>query len=251
MTPLDQALENAKQEQSKGDVFYNLFLNTAVFIPTHDAPTSSETSRRSQLGETFQPYVVVNNGIPYLPIFDTYDRLTTWAERHEMAYVQMSAHALIRSSLEPRLHLALNVGTPHTKVFVPEEISWLCEVYESQKPKSFTVPTGTRVLVGAPAKISRGLEDALRQCLKRNDEIEAAYLGQVHFLIEGSKPELFLVLKVEDKGKPFMQIIQEDIGVAVRGFLPEGEHMTLQIYDGTGISSDIVQSVKPFFVGNK
>jgi hypothetical protein len=122
------------------------------------------------------------------------------------------------------------------------------DAYETQGPKEFTVPAGTRVLVGAPLNIPEGLEAALRQVLSRNNEVEAAYLGQVRLMIEGAKPRLFLVLKIQEKGKPFLKNIQENVVVATRGFLQEGEHMSLQVYDGKGISSDVVKSVKPFFM---
>ena len=247
MTPLDQAHENLKQDQSHGGAFYDLFLNTLVFIPTHDDPALYGDPRRSLPGETFCPYVVESKGVHYLPIFETYERLVSWSAGHQMSYVQMAAHALIRSSLDPKLHVALNIGTPYQKIFVPDELAWLRSVYEKQKPKEITVPAGTAVQVGAPAKIPDGLEDSLRQCLKRNEEVEAAYLGQVHFHIKGTKPELFLVLKVYEKGKPFLKNIQEDVGVAIRGFLGKGENLTLQVYDGKGISSTVVESVKPFF----
>jgi hypothetical protein len=246
MTPLDHALEVAEKEQEKGNVFYNLFLNTDVFIPTHDAASLGQP-RRSEAGESFHPVVIENNGIPYLPIFDTYDRLVKWSAEHQMSYVQMPAHALIRSSLDAKLHLALNVETSHVKIFVPEELKWLRKVYEAQIPKEFSVPAGTKVLVGAPATIPEGIEDSLRVCLKRNREVEAAFLGQVHFMIEGEKPQLFLVLKIDNEGKEFIKNIQEDIGVAMRSILQKGVNITLQIYDGNGVSSDIVKTVEPFY----
>ena len=246
MTPLDKALEDAKQNQSKGDAFYNLFLDTEVLIPTHDQPTNEDRPRRTQVGETFRPYVIEHDDTPFLPVFDEYDRLLAWAQGHQMTYVQMTAHALIRSSLDPKLHIALNVGTTYTKIFVPEELTWLRNLCETQLPKSFTVPAGTKVQVGVPVDIPKGLEASLRECFMRNTEVETAYLGQVHFMIDGYKPELFLVLKIQEHGSQFLNNIQEDIGVASNRFLRD-QNMTLQIYDGKGISSDIVKSVKPFY----
>ncbi|PSM31306.1 enhanced serine sensitivity protein SseB C-terminal domain-containing protein [Haliangium sp. UPWRP_2] len=248
MTPLDKALQEAKDTADAADAFYSLFLNTAVFIPTHDPAAESSGSRRTAPGETFHPFVVESEGKPYLPVFDTHDRLTAWAGGHPMTYIQMAAHALIRSSLDPKLHLALNVGTPNLKVFVPEELERLRQVHQAQTPKQFTVPAGTRVLVGAPASVPDGIEESLRHCLERNEEVESAYLGQVHFMIEGSKPELFLVLKIDDTGKEHLDSIQEDIGVALRGFLQKGENLTLQVYDGKGTGSGVVEAVKPFYV---
>lgn len=247
MTPLDQALEAAKQDQTKGEAFYSLFLNSEVFIPTHDAPATSTELHRAQQGETYLPYVVESQGTAYLPVFDTYDRLIAWTHGIKMTFIKMAAHALVRSSLDTKLHLALNVGTLHTKVFTPGELVWLRNVFETQKPKAFQVPAGTRVFIGAPAKVVDGLEESLRNCFQRNDEIDAAYLGQVHFQFEGAKPELFLVLKLAASGQTAWVSIREDIGIALRGYLKDGENLTLQVFNGEGIGADVVRAVEPFF----
>ena len=248
MTDLDRALTTAQKDQRKSDGFYNLFLNMDVFIPTHDhATTNLSSMRRTTEGETFSPIVIENEGIPFLPIFSSLERLQSWAQGQEITYVQMPTHALLRSSLDPKLHLALNVGTPYFKDFVPEEMNWLRQAFEDQKPSAFNVPAGTQVLVGAPANIPDGLIDSLVTCCKRNTEINTAYLGQVYFQMEGEVPQLFLVLKIDDAGLEYMTSINEDIGVAVRGHLPDGQSLSMQLYDGTGISSDVVKTIKPFY----
>ena len=251
MTELDKALAASLKDQAKSDAFYSLFLNSDVLIPTRDVAALDNGIRRSQDGESFTPIVVENEGIPFLPIFDKMERLQAWAQGQEITYVQMPAHALIRSSLDPKLHIALNVGTPHFKEFVPDELVWLRQTFEEQKPSAFTVPAGTKVFVGAPAKVPNGLEESLITCMSRNREVQAAYLGQVHFDLQGEKPQLFLVLKLDDVGQAYLQNINEDIGVATRGFLTEQESLTMQVYDGKGISSDIVETVTPFYTRKK
>jgi hypothetical protein len=247
VTDLDNALAAAQKDQSKANAFYNLFLNSDVLIPTRDTSGTNGGMRRSKEGETFSPIVVESNGVSFLPIFDRMDRLQKWAQGHEITYVQMPAHALIRSSLDPRLHLALNVGTSYFKEFVPDELAWLRDAFEKQRPSAFTVPAGTKVFVGAPAKIPEGLVAALTTCMSRNQEVEEAYLGQVYFDLPGEKPQLFLVLKLNDAARDFMQNINEDIGVATRGLFGEQESLTMQVYDGKGVSSDVVAAVKPFY----
>lgn len=251
MTELDKALAAAQQDQAKSDAFYNLFLNSDVLIPTRDTATPEGGIRRTQEGESFSPIVVENENVPYLPVFDRMERLQAWAQDQEITYVQMPGHALIRSSLDPKLHIALNIGTPHFKDFVPDELAWLSQAFEDQKPSAFTVPAGTKVFVGVPARIPDGLEDSLRSCMRRNIEVEAAFLGQVHFNLPGEKPQLFLVLKLDAAGQKYLQSINEEIGLATRGFLDEQEALTIQIYDGEGISSDIVETVKPFYKRDK
>jgi hypothetical protein len=248
MTELDKALAAAQQDRGKTDAFYSLFLNTDVLIPTRDVAAHGGGSRRSQEGESFIPIVVENEGVPFLPIFDRMERLQAWAQGQEVSYVQMVAHALIRSSLDPKLHFALNVGTSYFKEFDPDELAWLRQSLEEKNPSAFTVPGGTKVFVGAPANIPDGLEDALRSCMRRNTEVQAAFLGQIHFDLPREKPQLFLVLKTEAAGQQILQSINEDIGVSIRGLLGEQESLTMQIYDGKGVSSEIVGTVEPFYV---
>jgi hypothetical protein len=251
MTELDKALIAAQSDQAQANTFYNLFLNSDVFIPTYDAATTESGMRGSQEGESFTPIVVENEGIPFLPIFDTLERLQTWAQGREMTYIRMPTHALIRSSLDPKLHIVLNVGTAYFKEFVPDELDWLRQVFEQQKPSVFSVPAGTKVFVGAPARIPDRLVNALNMCMTRNREVEAAYFGQVYFDLAGDKPHLFLALKVDDVGQEHLQSINEEIGVAIRGLLDERESLTMQVYDGEGISSEIVATVKPFYTRKK
>ena len=252
MTDLDRALDASQHDQTKADAFYNLFLNSDIFIPTYSLTETNNTGiRRSEEGESFTPFVVESDGTPFLPIFDTIERLQAWAEGKEMTYVRMPAHAFIRSSLDPKLHLALNVGTSYFKEFIPDELDWLRQVFEQHKPSAFTVPAGTKVFIGAPARVPDGLVDALAIFMKRNVEIEAAYLGQVHFDIEGETPQLFLVLKMDSAGRQYFDNIKEEIGVATRGFLAKGEFITMQVYDGTGIGTDVVATVEPFYTRTK
>ena len=251
MTELDKALVAAQKDQAKTDAFYSLFLNSEVIIPTRDAAALEAGVRRSQEGESFSPMVVENEGVPFLPVFDRKERLEAWARGQDITYVQMPAHALIRSSLDSKLHIALNVGTPHFKEFVPDELAWLRQAFDEQKPSAFSVPAGTKVSVGAPVRVPDGLEESLTSCMIRNREVQAAYLGQADFDLPGEKPQLFLVLKLDDGAEEYLENISEDIGMATRGLLGEQEALTMQVYDGKGISSDVVETVKPFYAREK
>ena len=247
VTELDKALAAAQEDQAKAESFYNLFLNSDVFIPTHDAAPRESGFHRTQAGESFSPFVVESDNVPCLPIFDTLERLQAWARGREITYVQMPAHTFIRSSFDPRLHIGLNVGTPHFKEFVPDELSWLRQAVEAQEVSDFAVPAGTKVRVGVPANIPDGLEEALRSCMSRNREVKAAFLSQIHFDLPGEEPQLFLIPKLDDVGKDCLQTINEDIGVATRGLLGNQESLTIQVYNENGISSEVVTRIEPFY----
>jgi hypothetical protein len=175
ISPLDKALDAARQNAEKKSAFYNIFLGSELFIPTLDQPIQDSTPRRSQAGEKFSPYIVEHNGKKYLPIFDSFERLSKWI-RKQATYVAMPAHALVRA-FHGDLYFMLNTGTDFIKEFTPEEIQWLRNTVEKMQPQSRTVPTGTKVFVGVPAQIPAGLEQALRNCLRLNFEIRYAFLG--------------------------------------------------------------------------
>ncbi|HWI41454.1 MAG TPA: SseB family protein, partial [Verrucomicrobiae bacterium] len=61
-------------------------------------------------------------------LFDSRERLTAWAGS-EVRCVEVPGHVLAATSMPP-LHWALNVGTDHSKRFLPDEIAWLREVVE-------------------------------------------------------------------------------------------------------------------------
>lgn len=251
MTELDKALAASHDTPEKADAFYGLFLNTDIFIPTHAPAPEGSAEGRSKEGESFAPLVVESDGILFLPVFDRLERLQAWAKGEAIDYVRIPTHALLRSSLEPKLHIVLNVGTPHTKEFVPDELAWLRGTLDQLEPKPFAVPAGTSVVVGPPTNVPEGLVAALTACLLRNQEVEAAYLAQVEFEIPGEKPQLFLVLDVDDAGQQYVETIREDIGIATRGILGEHESLTMQVNNGGGISTGVIAEVDAFYRRSK
>lgn len=248
MTQLDKSLIAARQDNSKANDFYNLFLSTDVYIPTHDMP-EKDTVRRAEEGEKFTPVILDREGKKYLPIFDTLERLQAWAKR-PIGYVRMPSHVLLRS-IGSDIHVVLNIGTEYYKEFVSEELKMLQEAVGAAMPKEQKLPAGTQVFVGAPAKIPSGLEEAVKTCLSRNKEVKAAYLGQVMAMREGEKPHLVLVLEMEPAPENVFSLIIRDVGVAIKGLLKDGEYLDLLKYDGHGLAASIVKKVKPFYLRAK
>ena len=130
MTQLDKAFVSATKNQDSQSDFYNLFLNTDIFIPTYDMP-QNESQKRAGVNESIKPIIVDSEGISYLMLFDTKDKLSTWAQR-EVGFVALPGHAVVEM-MGSDLHWALNAGTEYTKIFVPEEIKWLKESVENSK----------------------------------------------------------------------------------------------------------------------
>ena len=243
MTPLDQAYIEATKN-SKESVFYNEFLNSTIFIPTINVPEEDKHSRAED-DDTISPIIIESNGEKYLMLFDSKERLASWAQR-EVGFAALPGHAIVEM-MGPDFHWALNIGTEYTKTFVPDEIEWLKGNLKNIEEKS--VSSGTQVLIGAPAKIPDGLIESLTKSLSsRNNEVKSAYLGQVYYVQDGEKPHLALVIETEIKDKSITEAISQDLAVSTKGVLGEDEYIDILVNDGNGTALEITKAVKPFYV---
>jgi len=129
MTGLDQALQtlrvdmNDAKQQSK---FYDIFLNTTFCVPTLDRQESGGEAAVEE-GQVL-PLIIESEGNDYLMIFDTVERMKSWAAE-DVKWVEVPGYVLAATTMPP-LHWALNVGTAYSKQFLPDEIAWLREVVE-------------------------------------------------------------------------------------------------------------------------
>lgn len=126
MTELDQALDNLRRDMNDAknqSKFYDLFLNASFFVPTF-VDEENESAGEAEV----MPLVIEAEGNDYLMLFDTKERLLSWAQT-DAPFVEVPGHVLAATTMPP-LHWALNVGTDYSKSFLPDEIAWLREVVE-------------------------------------------------------------------------------------------------------------------------
>ena len=119
MTELDKALEIFQQDmedEKNQSQFFDLFLNSTLYIPTHE-----NKDAEGELQST--PLVVTADEHDFLMLFDSEERLKDWAE-DDVPFVAVPGHVVALNSPSP-LHWMLNYGTDHSKPFVPDEIAWL------------------------------------------------------------------------------------------------------------------------------
>ncbi len=116
MTPLDTALTEARGDVQKGEQFYNLFLNTMLFVPLTELPKEDNPRQIS-------PILIEYEGTKYLMLFDEEQRLVNWAKR-QVAYAQVPGYALLEM-MDPEILFVLNAGTEPMHQFVADELAWL------------------------------------------------------------------------------------------------------------------------------
>ncbi len=246
MSHLDSAYAAAMKGQEKQSIFYDAFLNAQLFIPTHSMP-ETDVQRRAGDDESISPILVELEGVQYLMLFDSKERLSAWAQR-EVGFVVLPGHAIVEM-MNTDIHWALNAGTEHMKTFVSDEIQWLKETVGQSKGQETKMSEGTNVLIGAPAFVPDGLIESLTKNLSRNDEVKRAYLGQVFYESTGEKPHLALVIEINELPKATIDAIRTDLAIATKGFLGESEYIDIMLQDESGIANEITKSVNAFYKG--
>ena len=141
-TPLDAALitvheaeEASEEERNKlEDEYYELFLNTVLYIPTWNIPKEPKEGVADEDIE-IQPVIIedesqIDNRAEdgenktYVMLFDTEERLTKWADGEKVGVVGLHGHDII-SILGSANYMILNPSSECSKEFHPEEIEWL------------------------------------------------------------------------------------------------------------------------------
>lgn len=247
MTPLDSAYVSAHKSGEHQSAFYNTFLNAELFIPTHDAPQEDHEKRAGE-NETISPIFIESDGIHHLMLFDSKERMSSWAQR-KVGFVALPGHAIVEM-MDSKFHWVLNVGTEYVKTFVSDEIQWLKQNLAKSKGQEQSMEAGTKILIGEPNNTPEGLIESLLNNVKRNSEIKKAYLGQVHYDKEGEKPHLALVLNIQDIPESTINAIREDLAIATKGILGDSEYIDIMINNGSGVANEVTKVVKPFYESN-
>src|SRR5215467_14293363 len=80
MTPLDRALVAANNDPNERPKYYNLFLQSEIYIATYNVPEKEEEKLVGP-GTAIQPIIIESAGDRYVMIFDSKERLSAWAKR--------------------------------------------------------------------------------------------------------------------------------------------------------------------------
>jgi len=116
---LDESLEKYIADENQQEQYYRKVLATDFYVPlAHDA---NQETIDNQGGVT--PMVLESDEKAYIMMFDSVERLSTWAQK-EMPYAILNGSAVARFS-PAGLHWAINIGSKYAKEFVPDEINWL------------------------------------------------------------------------------------------------------------------------------
>ncbi len=124
MTKVDEALKAARENPSHANFFYDTFLNAPVFIPALRADKKPGEWRPLKIEERFYPLYLRHEEARAIPVFDTLEKLKTWAENKAFDYLVLQAHLLLKV-IAPEIAVVLNEGTPYRYLFTPEVLESL------------------------------------------------------------------------------------------------------------------------------
>lgn len=132
---LDKALiavgeaEDATEEvrHQAEDLYYELFLNTVLYIPTWDIPTEAKTEVLEE-DVAIQPVIIEDESgeenKTFIMLFDSEERLNQWADGQKVGVAGLAGYDII-NILGSSNHMLLNPSSECCKEFCPDEIEWL------------------------------------------------------------------------------------------------------------------------------
>jgi len=240
-TELDRALAAAEDSDDRAQAFYDAFLNARLYVPTAGDDTDDEAD-----GDTVSLLVADIEGEGIVPVFDSEARLAAWAEE-PVPFTVLPGHTLV-AQLDPELSVALNVGTPHFKLFVDAELGWLRD--RLNETLSDLAPTDVSEAVAfSDAPPPEALVAALLPALERNIDVGAAFLVEADAAGDGKMRRYLLILDVGDAEEEIFAEVARDVGIAARPALGGDEIMDIIAFnpaEGTGRAL-IERSVVPIF----
>ena len=119
MNPLDEALSGYLQDENQQEPYYRLVLDSELYIPLQQDDSDTPMEQR----DSHRPLLLESEGKHYMLLFDSEERLKTWANK-DLPFVILTGLGAATISTAG-LHWALNVGSKFAKEFVPDEIQHL------------------------------------------------------------------------------------------------------------------------------
>jgi len=126
-TKLDKILEKIGEDGNLAPYFEEL-MNTTLIIPL-DPEGGGEDDEEGDI----DPFILENDGMQFIPVFDTVERFEEWAEafNEELSSIEVLGEEFINAiELQDDLHIVVNHLTEYEEIIYPENIQWMQEAGE-------------------------------------------------------------------------------------------------------------------------
>ena len=196
-TELDQALAVAESSADAADAFYSIFANTLLIIPLDEGLDAPEPVHVHSEDE-FAPLLTELDGVHYLAVFDREERLVDWAGS-AIPHTRMSGLALALALVNAtEIHVALNPGSGHEKVFLPAELAALREQVVQVDERTWICPAGN---------VDSTLLEALRGVCAAEPVVRSAHLALRLEESPSGAGGLLLALRLEDDADSGLRVM--------------------------------------------
>lgn len=227
---LDAALDQAESSEEAADAFYSLFANTRLLVPlaTDDAGAPLQDD-----GAEFSPLTVTVEDTEYLPVFDSQTRLEDWGGG-PLPHTHLSGMALAATVAEAvTLHVVLNPGSGHEKVFVPGELAAL---------RAQITQAAEDLLLCRPGNITEAVRAELCTGLSAVPEIQSAHFALRLAESESGAGDLLLAVQ---STAPLSEALRERVRALGAAALP-GHALTF-LFSGHDAGAEAVVASMPAF----
>ena len=249
MTSLDEALKAAYDDPSTQMDFYYRFLGTDLYVPIISSSVPVGAHIRSDENTTISPIILEVDGKRGLPVFDTEDRLASWAEGREVRFVVVRGYVILEilASMPGDYQIALNVGQPIHRIFEIEEVNWLRGISSSMSSE-MSLTEREKISISDPSIDVSHLTQALAQEFKaESNKILKAYVVEVSGESFESTGELFIVIILAEEDKRYAESIIKELSPVILQKAPEGKPVNLSWKDDSLLNL-VQEKFQPFYV---
>ena len=225
-TPLDNAFAAAMADPTQQNAFYGLLLETELFFPVIETDPAKIGEVLQADSDTLSPLLLEVENLPVLPVFDSQERLAEWAEGAEMRFGGLPGYAIVEmaAAQDPVVRIAFNVGQLSFHHMEAEEISWLCEAWQSMR-EAIDVSADADLKLAVPAEEFSDLKEALIARMRDIPQIARAYVVLVEGLSADVPRDICVVLDVSEAGDG--NRIAEELVPTAAAHEPAGESVVI------------------------
>lgn len=247
-TELDKALAFVLENPDEIHAFYNTFLNSFLYLPTHNAPEQDkEDMGPTGNGKELHPIFTESEDTIYLMIFDSLERLGAWAQE-EVGYVGLEGHTILEM-MDPKFHWFLNYGSEYGREFSSGEIAWLKSAVQKARRTTESPHEDTEVVSDALDVPPEGLISALNTVASQRGEVLRASLGQILIVDKMDRPELALAIQLSPGDDQQREDVLHAFTTAARSVIDESTEFWIFIAGESSIGDELLADVEPFYTG--
>lgn len=132
-TVLDEALQIARKHPEQANFFYDTFLNAWLYVPAQNAEKTQGSWTQIAATERFFPLYLRQGDVKAVPVFDTLEKLKTWAEARPFDYLILPTHLFLKV-IAPDVGIILNEGTVFRHYFKAQTLAAIRDAIKVVQP---------------------------------------------------------------------------------------------------------------------